>query len=57
VNADLRVGSAYETGLPDASVDVVFCMSLLHHLQIDRVKNEIVRILKLNEFCTIRRNC
>jgi SAM-dependent methyltransferase len=46
VHADVRVGSAYETGLPDASVDVVFCMSLLHHLEIDRVKREIIRLLK-----------
>ena len=30
----------------DESVDVVFCMSLLHHLQLDRVKKEIRRILK-----------
>ncbi len=46
LQADLRVGSAYETGLPDASVDVVFSMSLLHHLELDRGKNEICRILK-----------
>jgi SAM-dependent methyltransferase len=46
VEAELRVGSAYETQLADKSVDVIFCMSLLHHLQIDRVKNEICRILK-----------
>ncbi|HEY4766321.1 MAG TPA: class I SAM-dependent methyltransferase [Candidatus Sulfotelmatobacter sp.] len=46
VDAELRVGSAYETHLLDESVDVVFCMSILHHLQLDRVKNEIRRILK-----------
>jgi glycosyltransferase involved in cell wall biosynthesis/SAM-dependent methyltransferase len=46
VHADVRVGSAYETGLPDASVDVVFCMSLLHHLEIGCVKKEIIRLLK-----------
>jgi len=46
VDAELRVASAYETGLSDGSVDVVFCMSFLHHLQLDRVKNEIRRILK-----------
>ncbi|MGA9977859.1 MAG: class I SAM-dependent methyltransferase [Candidatus Sulfotelmatobacter sp.] len=46
VDAEVRVGSAYETHLPDGSVDVVFCMSLLHHLELDRVKNEILRILK-----------
>ena len=46
LDAELRVGSAYDTGLSDKSVDVVFCMSLLHHLQLDRAKNEICRILK-----------
>ena len=46
VDADLQVASAYETNLPDQSVDVVFCMSVLHHLQLDRIKNEIRRILK-----------
>jgi SAM-dependent methyltransferase len=46
VHADVRVGSAYETELADASVDVVFCMSLLHHLEIDRARKEIIRVLK-----------
>lgn len=46
VDAELRVGSAYETHLPDESVDVVFCMAVLHHLQLDLVKKEIRRILK-----------
>jgi len=42
----LYVGSAYDTKLPALSVDVVFCMSLLHHLDIERVKEEILRVLK-----------
>jgi SAM-dependent methyltransferase len=46
VEADLRVASAYETQLPDNSIDVVFCMSLLHHLDLERVKAEICRILR-----------
>jgi SAM-dependent methyltransferase len=46
VDAELRIASAYETHLPDDSADVVFCMSVLHHLQLDRVKKEIRRILK-----------
>lgn len=46
VDAELRTGSAYETQLLNESVDVVFCMSLLHHLQLDRIKKEIRRILK-----------
>jgi SAM-dependent methyltransferase len=43
--ATILVGSAYETGLPDASVDVVFCMSLIHHLDIARFRDEMYRIL------------
>jgi SAM-dependent methyltransferase len=46
VDAELRIASAYETHLSDESADVVFCMSVLHHLQLDRVKKEITRILK-----------
>jgi SAM-dependent methyltransferase len=46
LDAELQVASAYETHLPDASVDVVFCMSVLHHLQVDRINTEVRRILK-----------
>jgi SAM-dependent methyltransferase len=46
IDAELQVASAYETRLANQSVDIVFCMSLLHHLELDRVKNEIRRILK-----------
>jgi SAM-dependent methyltransferase len=46
LDAELRVASAYETYLSDESVDVVFCMSVLHHLELDLVKKEIRRILK-----------
>jgi len=38
VSADVRVGSTYETGLPEKSIDVVFCVSLLHHLEIHQAK-------------------
>jgi 2-polyprenyl-3-methyl-5-hydroxy-6-metoxy-1,4-benzoquinol methylase len=48
VAAELRIASAYDMKLSDKSVDVVFCMSLLHHLQLDRVQPEIRRILKPN---------
>jgi SAM-dependent methyltransferase len=44
--AEFAVGSAYETGLPPESVDVVFCMSLIHHLNIGRVRDEMWRILR-----------
>ena len=42
----LAVGSAYETGIPDASVDVVLSNALLHHLDLPTVLKEIRRILK-----------
>jgi len=45
VDATLSVGSAYETGLPDRSVDVIFCIALIHHLDISAVRNEMRRIL------------
>src|SRR5579863_3459343 len=44
--AILRVGSAYETGLPDESVDVIFSINLIHHLDIPTVLAEMLRILK-----------
>ena len=43
---ELLVRSAYETGLPDASVDVVLSNALLHHLDLPTVLKEIRRILK-----------
>lgn len=43
---ELHCGSAYETGLPNESVDVLFCSALIHHLEIPRVQHEMLRILK-----------
>jgi 2-polyprenyl-3-methyl-5-hydroxy-6-metoxy-1,4-benzoquinol methylase len=45
LSADLRVASAYSTGLSDESVDVVFNIALIHHLAIDQVLPEMSRIL------------
>jgi SAM-dependent methyltransferase len=45
LEASLAVRSAYETGLPDKSVDVIFCIALVHHLQIPIVCEEMRRIL------------
>lgn len=45
VEADLQVGSAYNTGLPSGSVDVIFCIALVHHLDIPAVCNEMQRVL------------
>lgn len=42
----LQACSAYETGLPDESVDVVFSIALLHHLDLEKARKEIWRILR-----------
>ena len=46
LTGDLRAGSAYATELPDESIDVVFSMALLHHLDLPAARNEIYRILR-----------
>jgi ubiquinone/menaquinone biosynthesis C-methylase UbiE len=46
LEASVTVGSAYETGLPDESVDTIFCMALIHHLDIKLVRDEMWRILR-----------
>ncbi len=43
--ATLEVGSAYDTGLLAESVDVIFCIALVHHLDIGRAVDEMLRIL------------
>jgi SAM-dependent methyltransferase len=43
--ATLEVGSAYDTGLLDESVDVIFCIALVHHLDIGPAVDEMLRIL------------
>jgi len=48
LEASVMVGSAYETGLPDESVDIIFCMALIHHLDIKIVRNEMWRVLRKN---------
>ncbi len=45
IKATLKIGSAYDTGLPDGSIDVIFCMSLIHHLDIVKVRDEMLRLL------------
>jgi SAM-dependent methyltransferase len=40
------VASAYDVPLPDASVDAIFCASLLHHLNVSRAMAEMKRLLK-----------
>lgn len=45
-NAELRVGSAHELPLADGSVDVVFGMAILHHLDLQLASDEVFRVLK-----------
>src|ERR1039458_8254567 len=34
LEATVQVGTAYDTGLPDSSVDVIFCIALVPHIGI-----------------------
>lgn len=43
---DLLVGSAHDIPLPDASVDVVFGIAILHHLDLALAAREVLRVLK-----------
>jgi len=45
LEATLRVGSAYDTGLESGRVDIIFCIALVHHLDIKRVRDEMLRVL------------
>lgn len=42
---DFVVGSAYDIPMPDESVDVVFGMAILHHLELDSSAREVRRVL------------
>lgn len=44
--SEFLVGSAHEIPLPDESVDVVFGMAILHHLDLKLSEKEIFRVLK-----------
>ena len=54
LEAEVTVGSAYETELPDASVDVIFCIALVHHLEIPRAREEMRRILRPGGFIVLQ---
>src|SRR5215475_722349 len=47
---DLMVGSAHNVPLPDESVDVVFGIAILHHLDLQLSAKEVRRLLKKNGF-------
>ena len=44
--ATFIAGSAHDTPFPDESIDVVFGMAILHHLDLDKVSREVRRVLK-----------
>lgn len=44
------IGSAYEMKLLDESVDVVFGIGILHHLDLKRIQKEVYRILRKGGF-------
>lgn len=44
--AEFRVGSAHDLPLEDESVDVVFGMAILHHLDLKLASKEVFRVLK-----------
>ncbi len=46
LEASLTAGDAYKTRLPDESVDAIFCMALIHHLDIELVRDEMWRVLR-----------
>ncbi len=46
--ASVRVATVYDTGISDESVDVVFAIAVLHHLELPIVREEIRRILRKN---------
>lgn len=43
---EFLVGSAHNLPLPDESVDVIFGMAILHHLELDLASGEVCRVLK-----------
>lgn len=45
-DVELLLGSAHSLPLEDESVDVIFGMAILHHLQLDLASREVWRVLK-----------
>ena len=45
-DVDLLIGSAHTLPLPDESVDIIFGMAILHHLELDLAAREVCRVLK-----------
>jgi ubiquinone/menaquinone biosynthesis C-methylase UbiE len=43
---ELLLGSAHSLPLPDESVDIIFGMAILHHLDLHSASGEVLRVLK-----------
>lgn len=54
IAATLKVASAYDTGLASGSVDVIFCMAVLHHLDLAKARRELLRILRPGGYLIVR---
>jgi SAM-dependent methyltransferase len=54
LEASVTTGDAYQTGLPDESVDVIFSMALIHHLDIPHVRDEMWRVLRKSGVVILR---
>lgn len=53
-NCRFIVASAYEVPLPNTSVDVILCSSLLHHMKIPVAMEEIRRLLKSDGIVVVK---
>lgn len=45
-NTKFLVGSAHDLPIPDESVDIVFGIAILHHLELEESSKEVFRVLK-----------
>lgn len=45
-NTKFLVGSAHDLPIPDESIDIVFGIAILHHLELEESSKEVFRVLK-----------
>jgi ubiquinone/menaquinone biosynthesis C-methylase UbiE len=53
VDVEFIVGSAHDVPLPDESVDVVFGIAILHHLDLKLAARELRRVLRVVEMVKV----
>lgn len=54
VKAHFLIGSAYKTGMPSASIDVVFAIAIFHHLDLAAAVKELRRIVRPGGFVILQ---